>query len=56
MLMQRNEELLNRMEEVKREMNEQKEFYENALEERFNQMEAFESECFELRTQLQSAQ
>ncbi len=41
------------MEEMQREMTEQRDFYENALEERFNQMEQFESECIELRAQLQ---
>ncbi len=41
------------MDEMQREMTEQRDFYENALEERFNQMEQFESECIELRAQLQ---
>ena len=34
-------------------MIEQREFYEQALEERFNQMELFESECIQLREELQ---
>lgn len=32
--------------------NEQRQFYESALEERFSQMEAFESECEQLKQQL----
>ena len=33
-------------------MGEQRDFYETALEERFNQMEQFEAECIELRSRL----
>lgn len=43
------------MDDMQREMAEQRDFYENALEERFNQMEHFENECQELRAQLQKA-
>jgi hypothetical protein len=46
---QKVEEMEGKIEEVKREGVRDREFYESALEERFNQLEALEVECEELR-------
>lgn len=42
----------NERDEFKAKLEETKDFYESALEERFAQMEAFEQECEQLRAQL----
>lgn len=48
-LLEHNEELLQKFEEAKREWQDEKDFLERALEERFAQMEHFERQCEELR-------
>jgi len=49
------QELTKELEAEKRSAKEQHDFYENALEERFAQMESFESQCEDLRRKLRDA-